>query len=141
MLEGIFWEIYTYNEFRLSLRHLKLTMLTPENYTRVLSDLTRLRILMLLLQGNELCVCQLTDALQMVQPKISRHLAVLRENNILQDRKKGLWVFYRFHSDFPAWAHKTLVSLSEGCTAPGPYQHDQQRLNNSKSFDETSGCL
>lgn len=116
-------------------------MLTPENYTRVLSDLTRLRILMLLLQGNELCVCQLTDALQMVQPKISRHLAVLRENNILQDRKNGLWVFYRLHPDFPAWAYKTLVSLSEGCTALEPYQNDLQRLNNSKLPGESSSCL
>ena len=107
-------------------------MLTPENYTRVLSDLTRLRILILLLQKNELCVCQLTGALQMVQPKISRHLAVLRENNILQDRKKGLWVFYRFHPDLPAWASNTLKALSEGCSKIEPYQNDFNRLEENK---------
>ena len=116
-------------------------MLTPENYTRVLSDLTRLRILMLLLQGNELCVCQLTAALQMSQPKISRHLAVLRESNILQDRKNGLWVFYRLHPDLPAWAHQTLMSLSEGCTGLEPYQSDLQHLEAFNLPDEVSRCL
>ena len=45
--------------------------LTPENFTRSLADPTRLRILVLLLE-RELCVCELTQALSLPQPKISR---------------------------------------------------------------------
>lgn len=103
-------------------------MPTPESFTRVLSDPTRLRILMLLLQEEELCVCHLTNILQMVQPKVSRHLAVLRENDMLQDRRDGLWIHYRLHPNLPIWCYKTLMSLSEGCSNAEPYINDQKRL-------------
>ena len=103
-------------------------MITPESFTRVLSYPTRLRILMLLLQEEELCVCHLTNILQMVQPKVSRHLAVLRESDMLLDRRDGLWVHYHLHPNLPLWCYKTLVSLSEGCTNAEPYINDQKLL-------------
>jgi ArsR family transcriptional regulator len=103
-------------------------MLTPESFTRTLSDPTRLRILILLLQEEELCVCHLTEILQMVQPKVSRHLAVLRENEMLLDRRDGLWIHYRLHPGLPIWSYKTLVSLSEGCINAEPYIDDKKRL-------------
>ena len=103
-------------------------MITPEAFTRVLSYPTRLRILMLLLQEEELCVCHLTNILQMVQPKVSRHLAVLRENKLLLDRRDGLWVHYRLHPSLPIWCYNTLVSLSKGCSNAEPYMNDQKQL-------------
>lgn len=103
-------------------------MPTPEAFTRALSDPTRLRILMLLLQEEELCVCHLTKILEMVQPKVSRHLAVLRENDMLLDRRDGLWIHYRLHPSLPIWSYKMLVSLSEGCSNAEPYINDQKRL-------------
>lgn len=105
-------------------------MITPESFTRTLADPTRLRILMLLLQKEELCVCHLTDILEMVQPKVSRHLAVLRENKLLLDRRSGLWVHYRLHPGLPIWCYKTLQSLSTGCMKAEPYINDQNRLGN-----------
>ena len=45
----------------------------------LLADETRLRALVLLARNDELCVCELTSALDVVQPKVSRHLAALRE--------------------------------------------------------------
>ena len=103
-------------------------MLTTESFTRTLADSTRLRILMLLLQEEELCVCHLTDILQMVQPKVSRHLAVLRENKLLLDRRDGLWIHYSLHPDLPIWCYKTLQSLSKGCVNSEPYLRDTKRL-------------
>jgi len=103
-------------------------MITPESFTRVISYPTRLRILMLLLQEEELCVCHLTKILQMVQPKVSRHLGVLRESNMLLDRRDGLWIHYRLHPDLPVWCYKTLISLSEGCSHSEPYINDKKRL-------------
>lgn len=63
------------------------------NLFRALSDETRLRI-MVLLSKNELCVCQLEWALQLSQAKVSRHLAVLKNAGLIQDRREGLWIFY-----------------------------------------------
>jgi ArsR family transcriptional regulator len=54
-----------------------------------LSDETRLGIVLLLREMGELCVCDLCTALDQSQPKISRHLAMLRESGLLLDRKQG----------------------------------------------------
>lgn len=54
-----------------------------------LSDETRLGIVLLLREMGELCVCDLCTALEQSQPKISRHLAMLRESGLLLDRKQG----------------------------------------------------
>ncbi len=102
--------------------------LHPENLTRALADLTRLRILMLLPLGEERCVCELTQALELPQPKISRHLAVLRESGILRDRRAGLWIHYRLHPDLPAWALVALTALGRGCQGQEPFERDRQRL-------------
>ncbi len=60
---------------------------------RALTDETRLRILKLL-QGGELCVCDLFSALDIIQPKVSFHLGVLKEAKFIKDRKEGRWVHY-----------------------------------------------
>ncbi len=103
-------------------------MLVPDDFTHSIADPTRLRILVLLIQLEELCVCQLTDAIDVLQPKISRHLSILRKKNILLDRREGLWIFYRLHPDLPVWAYKTLQALSLGCLSLQPYQDDFARV-------------
>jgi ArsR family transcriptional regulator len=60
---------------------------------KALSDETRLRIIKLLEQG-ELCVCDITAALDMVQPKVSFHLSALKEAGLIKDRKQGKWIHY-----------------------------------------------
>ena len=64
------------------------------NIFKALSDMTRLRILKLLKEG-ELCVCDIVAALDMVQPKVSFHLNVLKEAGFIKDRKQGRWIHYR----------------------------------------------
>lgn len=115
-------------------------MITPEEFTKALSDPTRLRVLMLLIQEEELCVCQLTEALDMVQPKISRHLAVLREKKILLDKRKGLWIFYRLHPEMPTWCHKTLLALSSGGQDTQPYADDLYKIRHTNLPDGVSAC-
>jgi ArsR family transcriptional regulator len=60
---------------------------------KALSDETRLRIIKLLEQG-ELCVCDITAALDIVQPKASFHLSALKEAGLIKDRKQGKWIHY-----------------------------------------------
>ena len=61
---------------------------------KALGDPTRLRIVKLL-EGGELCVCQLMAVLKMGQSRISRHLAILKEAGLIVDNRKGKWVHYR----------------------------------------------
>jgi ArsR family transcriptional regulator len=63
------------------------------NTFKALSEETRLRI-MKLLEHGELCVCDIVAALDMVQPKVSFHLNVLKEAGLLKDRKQGRWTHY-----------------------------------------------
>ena len=77
---------------------------------RLLSDETRLRSLVLLYREGELCVCELVYALGEIQPKISRHLAILRDQQIVSDRRVGQWVYYRIDPELPDWAHEILRS-------------------------------
>jgi ArsR family transcriptional regulator len=60
---------------------------------KALSEEIRLRIVKLLEHG-ELCVCDIVAALDMIQPKVSFHLAVLKEAGLIKDRKQGKWTHY-----------------------------------------------
>jgi ArsR family transcriptional regulator, arsenate/arsenite/antimonite-responsive transcriptional repressor len=59
-----------------------------------LADETRLRIVLLLVSG-EACVCTLHESLDLPQPNVSRHLAVLRSAGIVEARRDGKWTYYR----------------------------------------------
>ena len=83
--------------------------LTPLQLFKNLSDETRLGIVLLLKEMGELCVCDLCAALDQSQPKISRHLAMLRESGLLLDRKQGRWVHYRLSPHMPAWAAQVIA--------------------------------
>lgn len=78
--------------------------LIPLQLFKCLSDETRLTIVLLLKEATELCVCELCETLDLSQPKISRHLAMLRESGILLDRRAGKWIHYRLSHNMPMWA-------------------------------------
>lgn len=63
-------------------------------FFKVLADEARLKILWLLFNHRELCVCDLMEALGITQSKTSRHLATLRHAGLVVDRKDGLWSYY-----------------------------------------------
>lgn len=81
------------------------------NFFKCLADETRFNIVMLVLGNNELCVCDLTEKLQLSQPKISRHLALLRSLGFLQDRRQGQWVYYSLNPNLPVWCLDVLNTL------------------------------
>lgn len=90
------------------------------------ADATRRRILALLVDQGELCVCELTAALDDIQPKISRHLCVLKDGGVVIPRREGTWMFYRLSSSLPAWALALLNTLPEGAVAE--FKADLKRL-------------
>lgn len=86
-------------------------MLTPPELCRCLGDETRLQILLMLRQQGELCVCDLVDALALPQPTVSRHLARLRDCQLVADRREGQWIHYKLADDLPAWALAVIDAL------------------------------
>ena len=62
---------------------------------KALSEPVRLRILYLLLEKGELCVCDLVEALALSQSVVSRHLATLRNGGLLLARREGVWIYYQ----------------------------------------------
>src|SRR5690606_15020652 len=87
--------------------------LNPAAFFQCLSDDTRLQALLLLQLHKELCVCELTQALQQSQPKVSRHLAELRACGLVQDERRGKWVYYRIHAELPDWSRRILAQTAK----------------------------
>jgi len=102
---------------------------SPVALFRALADETRLRALVLLRSEGELCVCELTEALQVSQPKMSRHLASLRELGVVAGRREGLWIHYYIAPDLPQWASRTLQAGCSGLLDQAPFCDDRRRLS------------
>ncbi|MEJ2683793.1 MAG: metalloregulator ArsR/SmtB family transcription factor [Candidatus Sulfobium sp.] len=81
------------------------------NIFKALSDETRLRILKLLELG-ELCVCDITAALDIIQPKVSFHLSALKGAGLLRDRRQGRWTHYRL-DDSDLFRRMLVLSVME----------------------------
>ena len=87
-------------------------MKEPLLFFKCLSDNTRLNATLLIFIEGELCVCELMEALNDNQPKISRHLSQLRSCGILNDDRRGQWVFYSIAKSLPDWAKEILDTTS-----------------------------
>ncbi|HIK55498.1 MAG TPA: winged helix-turn-helix transcriptional regulator [Synechococcales cyanobacterium M55_K2018_004] len=75
---------------------IKATSLAPEVVAagfHALSDPLRVRIAELL-RDNELCVCDLCEALEVAQSKLSFHLRALKDANLVRSRQEGRWIYY-----------------------------------------------
>ena len=66
----------------------------------LLGNEVRLRIVLLLLYKERLCVCDLADILKMRQPPVSQHLRKLKDAGVLVNRRKGMTVYYRIANDY-----------------------------------------
>ncbi len=95
---------------------------------QLLSDETRLRCLVLMQQQGELCVCELTHALGVIQPKVSRHLAALRDAGVVKDRRQGQWIYYRLHPELPQWASLVIQTTASGVVGQEPFCNDRTAL-------------
>lgn len=96
---------------------------------KALSDSTRLRCLSLLIKADELCVCELTQAMSIAQPKVSHHLAALRKAGLVTDRKQGLWIYYRINETLPQWVHEVIQAAARGISQEDPFITDAAALD------------
>ncbi|ACL19269.1 transcriptional regulator, ArsR family [Desulfitobacterium hafniense DCB-2] len=67
---------------------------------KALGDKTRLRIISLI-HNQELCVCDLTEVLEISQPGVSQHMRRLRQGGLVKERRGGQWTYYSLNEDNP----------------------------------------
>ncbi len=103
---------------------------------QMLSDETRLRALALMAAEKELCVCELVYALEISQPKISRHMATMREAGIVYSRRHAQWVFYSISPDLPDWQGQVIEAAVKGCETDSMTKQDKRRLAAMKGRPE-----
>ena len=109
-------------------------------FFRALGDETRLRCLALLLAEGELCVCELVHALDLAQPKISRHLAQLRGAGLDEARRAGTWMHYRLDPGLPDWARAALAAWHAGMAESAPFVADRAALQAMPDRPGASCC-
>jgi len=69
-------------------------VINAEDVFKALGDPVRMRIIRMLAENGEMCVCKIIPELGMSQPAISHHLAVLKNAGLVHPRKEGLWIYY-----------------------------------------------
>jgi ArsR family transcriptional regulator len=98
-----------------------------EGFFLALSDRTRLRILNLI-GDDEVCVCFFVEVLGEGQPKISRHLAYLRQAGIVTARREGKWMHYRIVVPREPHAGRVLQDVMQWLRDNKEMQLDRSRL-------------
>lgn len=105
---------------------------------KALGDETRIRLIKLLEQ-RELCVCELMQALNMTQSRVSRNLGILKNAGFVKDRRDGLWVHYSInYEDAPLIVQKLISILKESSNNDPILIKDLAELTKAKKFSEIS---
>jgi ArsR family transcriptional regulator len=103
----------------------------PASIFSAFSDETRLRILNLLCV-RELCVCDICEVLDEIQPKVSRHLAILREAGLVHVRHEGKWKFYSLPKKRSQLQSKLLGCVDSCLSEIGILSADRARLGSTR---------
>jgi ArsR family transcriptional regulator len=98
-----------------------------ERFFQALGDNTRLRLLNLM-GDQEICVCYFVEILNQPQPKISRHLAYLRNAGIVTTRRDGKWMHYRIVMPPNEGAAKVLQEILQWFKEEKTMQADRAKL-------------
>ena len=107
------------------------------NIAKALADGSRMRVIAALMAREELCVCQITEMLQLAPAAVSRHMTILQNARLVQSRKEGRWVFYRLTAAFPdllrQWLTGSLADSEE-------IRVDRERLQTILACDPDDLC-
>ncbi len=115
-------------------------MKTIADTFKSLADETRLRLILLLQGRAELCVCDLMHALDMPQSTVSRHLAYLKKNGWLDDRRGGVWMYYSLKRDLEPFLQAQLVLVINSLADTPVCKTDKERLSSYLETKDQSAC-
>jgi len=100
---------------------------TFETVAKAVADPNRTRILKLL-EGGELCVCQITAVLDLTAAAISKHLSALKTAGLLLTRRDGKWVYYRLAERQLNLYARQFLDLVEANFADDPTINEDRRI-------------
>jgi ArsR family transcriptional regulator len=101
---------------------------------KALSEESRLRILVLLMQG-EMCVCEIEECLKMTQSNASRHLTALKNSGILDSYKQAQWAYYKISDKFKEENQDLWLYLVKKLKESPSYQTSFEEYQNCKRQD------
>ncbi len=95
------------------------------NIAKALADGNRMRVIAALMEHDELCVCQITEMLELATATVSRHMGSLHHARLVRSRKQGRWVYFRLADSFPGLLRQWLC---ESFTESPEITTDRQNL-------------
>jgi ArsR family transcriptional regulator len=107
---------------------------------QALSDPTRLRLMNLLAQTGEVCVCELVDALGLPQYNVSRHLQILLRAGWLEDRKMGKWVYYRVARNLKPYHRSLLRAVDQLREERADFRRDEAQASRRLKLRREGMC-
>jgi ArsR family transcriptional regulator len=107
--------------------------------TRAFADPTRVRVIFAL-REEELCVCELCDALDVVQSTLSTHLQYLRQAGLVRTRHEGKWVYYALTKEFARVAGALFRLHSVELDANSQLSRDATRLKKRLALRDDGSC-
>ena len=109
-------------------------------FAKALADPTRIRILAALRQ-SELCVCELSDAMEMSQSTLSTHLQTIRQAGLVTTRKAGKWIYYGIEPSQAEPLHALFTHHQAALDADKRLRRDSQRLKQRLKIREDGRCI
>ena len=102
------------------------------DFFKILSDQTRMRIL-LLLYLEELCVCEICGALELSQPKVSKHLSKMRDKGFVISEKKEQFVFYKLNLEDET-IKNIVEDINNNIDEYDIFKKDREKLNYKEKY-------
>jgi DNA-binding transcriptional ArsR family regulator len=110
------------------------------NLFNILSDKTRLRILLLLMK-SELCVCEIFETLDMSQPRVSQQLSILKQSKLIKDRRVGKWIYYKIDENMYTKPLKEILPLiPDWLKNNDEFMNDQAMMDKILQRNKQCGC-
>jgi ArsR family transcriptional regulator, arsenate/arsenite/antimonite-responsive transcriptional repressor len=107
---------------------------------KALSDDNRVRIVAML-DGRELCVCQVIEVLALAPSTVSKHLSILKQARLIDGRKDGRWMYYHLaDDDVPLAAHEAVAWTLKTLKGDKRIREDATRLEQILAMDPEVLC-
>ena len=107
---------------------------------QAIADPTRLRLLNLLTQAAEICVCELVDALGIPQYAVSRHLGILASTGWVEDRRAGKWIYYRIPGSLNPYQRALLRAVAQLGPERKDFGEDLERASRRLNMRRAGVC-
>lgn len=108
---------------------------------KALSDGTKLRILKILQERDELCVCEIMQVLKISQSRASRNLGILKDAGFVIDRRDGLWIHYSLNKQKINDYHEGINKLMKNWLNDNEViREDKKRLKKAVKFSIKNKC-